>query len=98
MLETKDEILKVLDTEIQDSDCKCFTGRISRLVNCLNGFSPLVKITIPDNMGISNIIVMLRKNYKGESETELKEIIKKELLERGYEEGKIEEYLEYVEI
>ena len=36
------EIYQVLNTEIKDSECKCFTGRISRLVNCLNGFYRLV--------------------------------------------------------
>ena len=35
---SKDEILKILNLEMQDSQCKCFTGRISRLVNVLNGF------------------------------------------------------------
>ena len=98
LLEHKKEILKILEMEILDSECKCFTGRISRLINCLNGFNDLVQIKIPDNMGISNVIVMIRNNYKGSVVNELKEIITKELYERGYEKEKINEYLDYVEI
>jgi len=29
---------------MQESECKCFTGRISRLVNCLSGYSNKVVI------------------------------------------------------
>jgi Leucine-rich repeat (LRR) protein len=94
----KEEILKILETEILDSECKCFTGRISRLINCLNGFSPLVKVEIPENMGISNIIIMIKNKYEGDNLDELKSIVEKELLERGYEQEKINEYLEYIEI
>jgi Leucine-rich repeat (LRR) protein len=94
----KNEIYSILETEILDSECKCFTGRISRLINCLNGFTSLVEIKIPDNMEISNIIVMIKQNYKGNNENELKELIKTELTEREYPNDKIEEYIEYVEL
>ena len=83
---------------MQDAECKCFTGRISRLVNCLNGFSDLVKITIPDNMAISNIIVTIKNGYSGNNEEELKELARKELQERGYSEEVIEDYIEYIEL
>jgi Leucine-rich repeat (LRR) protein len=98
LVEHKKEILKILEMEILDSECKCFTGRISRLINCLNGFSDLVQINIPDNMAISNVIVMIKNNYKGNNLDELKDIITKELLDRGYSEDKINEYIDYVEI
>ena len=39
-----------------DSICKCFTGRMSRLINCLNGFDELVSIQIADNEQIAQII------------------------------------------
>jgi hypothetical protein len=96
--EHKDEIYSIIDTEIQDSECKCFTGRISRLINCLNGFTDKVQVTIPDNMAISNIIVMLKQNYSGDNEEELKEEVKKALLERGYDEQIINTYIEFVEL
>ena len=44
-----DEIFDVMNIEMNDSLCKCFTGRISRLVNCLNGFDDNIKINISDN-------------------------------------------------
>jgi Leucine-rich repeat (LRR) protein len=42
------EIFNVLNQEILDADCKCFTCRMNRIINCLNGFSPLVSINIKD--------------------------------------------------
>jgi len=95
-----DNIIEILEIEILDSECKCFTGRISRLINCLNGFTPLVKVEIPDNMAISNIIIMITRNYKGVkcSLQELKDITKHELLERGYNMDVIKEYIEYIDI
>jgi Leucine-rich repeat (LRR) protein len=96
--EHKEEIYKILADEIVDSEYKCFTGRISRLINCLNGFTPLVEVKIPENMELSNIIVMVKNNYNGNSVDELKELARKELLERGYEEELINEYVEYIEI
>jgi hypothetical protein len=94
----RDDILNILETEILDSECKCFTGRISRLINCLNGFTPLVKVEIPDNMAISNIIVMIKQSYTGGDVNELKAITKKELLDRGYDDIIINEYIGYIDI
>src|SRR3990167_9330043 len=42
----QDEVKKRLNEEMDDSECKCFTGRISRLVNCLSGYSDKVSIQI----------------------------------------------------
>lgn len=36
------EIKSILNVEMNDSLCKCFTGRLPRLVNCLNGFDERV--------------------------------------------------------
>ena len=77
----------VVAVEMEDSDCKCFTGRITRLVNCLNGFTDLVKINISDNQQIGNIIVIIKEklqldnNYSVEKH---KELVIKELTNRGY--------------
>jgi hypothetical protein len=96
--DNRDDILNILETEILDSECKCFTGRISRLINCLNGFTQLVKVEIPDNMAISNIIVMIKQSYTGNDVNELKTITKKELLDRGYNNTIINQYIEYIDI
>ena len=42
----RDEIKKILNAEMKDALCMCFTGRISRLVNCLTAIDPLVHIHI----------------------------------------------------
>jgi Leucine-rich repeat (LRR) protein len=89
------EILKVLDTELTDSECKCFTGRITRLVNCLNGFDTDVIINISDNEQLSNLMVLINNKYtvKEDKVKALTEAMK----ERGFSQEKIDEWVEYVE-
>merc|ERR1712023_224237 len=41
-----DDIKRILNQEMTDALCMCFTGRISRLLNCLTGIDPLVHIHI----------------------------------------------------
>jgi Leucine-rich repeat (LRR) protein len=43
------EIEKIMNTEMKDGLCMCFTERLSRLVNCLNGFYDDIQIKIHDN-------------------------------------------------
>ena len=44
--ESGDEIKRILNQEMTDALCMCFTGRISRLLNCLTAIDPLVHIHI----------------------------------------------------
>jgi hypothetical protein len=67
--------LRVLESEMSDAFCMCFTGRITRLVNCLNGFDPEVIIKISDNEQISYLVEI----SKGDK-TKFIEMMK----ERGY--------------
>jgi hypothetical protein len=91
------EIKQRLNEEMQDSECKCFTGRISRLVNCLSGYSDKVCIHISESEEISNIISVIM-NKRGLKTIEIiKEEVNFALKERGYDNEKIEEWLEYVE-
>jgi len=91
------EIKKRLNEEMQESECKCFTGRISRLVNCLSGYSDKVEIKISENEEISNIISIIM-NKRGLKTIEiLKEEVSIALNERGYINEKIVEWLEYIE-
>jgi hypothetical protein len=89
-----------MNIEMNDSLCKCFTGRISRLVNCLNGFDVNIKINISTNEQIGNIIILIKNklifenNYNVESH---KSLVKNNLLEKGYKLNIIEEWLEYCE-
>ena len=91
------EIKQRLNEEMQESECKCFTGRISRLVNCLSGYSDKVKIQISESEEIGNIIsVILEKRGIKTTET-LKEEVSVALKERGYIETTINVWLEYIE-
>ena len=71
-LDSRDEIKKTLNTEILDAECMCFTGRISRLVNCLTGYDELVVVEIDDKEQIGMIIEITR-NSLGDNYTDLHE-------------------------
>ena len=92
------EIQKRLNEEMQDSECKCFTGRISRLVNCLSGYSDKVKIQITENEEINNIISVIMNKRELKTIEMLKKEVNLALTERGYADEKIAEWLEYVDI
>jgi len=90
----RNELLKILNEEIKYTICKCFTGRMTRLVNILNGFYDDITIQIGSNEQISNIIIMLKDKYEG---NELVKQVRLEMEERDYDEKVIEEWLTYVE-
>ena len=92
-----DEIFDVMNIEMNDALCKCFTGRISRLVNCLSGYSNKVVIQISESEEISNIISIVMSKRGMKESDEIKEEVRMALKERGYEDTKIKEWLEYVE-
>ena len=91
------EIQKRMNEEMLDSECKCFTGRISRLVNCLCGYSDKVKIQISENEEINNIISVIMSKRELKTIEMLKKEVNLALTERGYADEKIAEWLEYVE-
>ena len=94
--EHKDEIKQVLNAEMIDSVCKCFTGRMSRLINCLNGFDPLVNIEIADNEQIAQVIEVVRVGLERENKYELelhKELVREQLIERTIDNAVIEEWV-----
>ena len=100
----KNEIWKVMDTEMQDAECKCFTGRMSRLVNCLNGFDDRIKIQISDNEQIGNIIAVERTrlaSFSDLTDSDLISLLKTNvtmaLKERAYSDTVIQEWIEYIE-
>ena len=91
------EIKKRMNEEMQDSECKCFTGRISRLVNCLSGYSDKVRMQISENEEINNIISVIMSKRELKTIEMLKKEVNLALTERGYADEKIAEWLEYVE-
>jgi Leucine-rich repeat (LRR) protein len=89
----KNDILGVLNQEISDGLCMCWTGRFTRLLNTLVGFYPDIQIQISDNEQITNIIITLNKKYQG---NDLKEAVKKELEERNFSKEIIKEWIGYI--
>ncbi len=92
-IRNKNEILKVLNQEITNGLCMCFTGRMRRLLNVLVGFYDDIELQISDSKQITNIIMNLKTKV---NEDKLKDAFKKELLERQYSEDIINEWLEYI--
>jgi hypothetical protein len=95
-----DEILAIMNTEMNDADCKCFTGKMSRLINCLNGYDSRVSITMADNDQIGNIIIIEKEkleingHYKVETH---KDNVRLAMEERGYTKETIDEWINYIE-
>jgi hypothetical protein len=82
-----------------ESRCVCFTGKISRLINCLNGYTPLVNINIPDSAQITNIIIMIKEELEYQNNYTIekhKELFIKELTEREFNQSLIEEWVKYI--
>ena len=89
----KADLCKILNQEISDGLCMCFTGRLTRLLNCLTGFYDDIELQISDSEQITNIIVALKKKYDGD---ELVDKVKAELVDRQYYVEVINEWLEYL--
>ncbi len=53
----KTELLKILEEQIADSECKCFMGRFNRTLSVLVGFFDDIKINISDKSRISAIVL-----------------------------------------
>lgn len=87
---------QALDQNMSEAVCKCFTGRIGRLINSLSGLSPLVNIKIGDNEQIGNIMSLSRKKLEDENIytiPALRLLVQKELEERGYDKDKIHDII-----
>jgi len=93
-----DEIKRILNNELQDSVCKCFTGRMSRLINCLNGFDDLVNIRINDSEQIANIIKIIKNELNNDYSIEKhKDLVRNRLIEMNYEQDIIDLWISFIE-
>lgn len=91
--ENKKDLIGIMEEEMSESADKCFQGRLSRLINVLNGYHQAVNIKISDNEQISNVITMLMSKMKNESFDEFSKELRRELEERSYDENVINEWI-----
>jgi hypothetical protein len=94
-IETWNEVIKVLETEIFASKGYCFTGRLSRLVSVLDGFHPGVRISIASSDQISNRVLIVINKCKDEGISKEDTIvkIKEELKSLELDDTQIEEWM-----
>jgi len=89
------EVLRRLEEELEDSSCMCFTGRISRTINSLNGFSDLVSVNISETSQINAVMGNIKNDFeKGKiKKEELLNTVKRRLEEYNTKNETIEFYL-----
>jgi hypothetical protein len=91
------ELLKILEEQIIDSECKCFTGRFNRTLSVLVGFFDDIKINISDKSRIGAIILNSKEKMNPYSIDKHKEMATKELISAGYTEEEIEPWIDAID-
>ncbi len=93
----KSELMKILEEQIADSECKCFTGRFNRTLSVLVGFLDDIKINISDKSRMSAIILNTKDKIIPYDPIEHKELAKKELIDAGYVEADFKDWIDAIE-
>ncbi len=93
----KSELLRILEEQIADSECKCFTGRFNRTLSVLVGYFDDIKINISDKSRISAIILNTRDRIIPYDPTKHKEMAKKDLIDAGYTEVEFKDWIDAIE-
>lgn len=94
--EHKRELLRILEEQIADSECKCFTGRFNRTLSVLVGFYSDIKIDISDNSRIGAIIVAAKNQTTPYDQHQHKSLAMILLLQAGYDADVIKPWLEAI--
>lgn len=82
----------IFNEEMLSAECKCFTGRINRYINVFNGIIKECTFEIADTSILPALFSHLRTKYSNN-----KQEIKRELLERNYEEEFINLWINYLD-
>jgi hypothetical protein len=92
------EVIKIMDYEIISSKDKCFTGKLSRLVSCIDGFHPGVRITISTADQISNRVlsVINKSREDGLEKEKIITLVLKELRNLDLDNTQINEWMDTV--
>ncbi|CAH6420546.1 Hypothetical protein MVR_LOCUS159 [uncultured virus] len=94
--EFKVELLRILEEQVTDSECKCFTGRFNRTLSVLVGFYPDIVISISDSSRIGAIIIAARDMIRPYDAVQHRALAHQQLLEAGYTELDIQPWLEAI--
>ena len=98
--ENADECKRVLNENMHDAHGTCFTGKFTRLLDCLNGFDPLVQINISDSEQIGQIISRIRQKLINEAQYNVEkhvELSRLKLIEYNYTQDVINEWISHIE-
>ncbi len=94
------DILKILDNDMIEARYKCFTGRVSRLVNCLSGFDENIMIGISETEQIANVIIMFKNKLEQKNQYDvdtMKKLVTKELISRNINQELINIWIDQIE-
>jgi Leucine-rich repeat (LRR) protein len=91
------ELMRILEEQIAESECKCFTGRFNRTLSVLVGYYDDIKINISDNSRIGAIILNCREKIIPYNLEKHKEMAITELIGAGYEEDEIKTWIEAID-
>ena len=94
--EHKDELVGILDEQIQDAECLCFTGRFNRTLSVLVGFCEDIVISISDNSRISAIVIAARTMPEACDPAQHRVIAQDKLLEAGYNLDQVQPWLDAI--
>ncbi len=93
----KTELMRILEEQIAESECKCFTGRFNRTLSVLVGFYDDIKINISDKSRISAIILNSKDKIIPYDAVIHKQSATKELMEAGYQEAEIKDWIDAID-
>lgn len=91
----KNELMKILETEILESSEICFIGKITRMVNTLSGYFDDITFDIDENDQIYNILQILKNKCKNKNELIVE--FKKEMKLRNFDDLKIKQWIDNFE-
>ncbi len=93
----KSELMKILEEQIADSECKCFTGRFNRTLSVLVGFFDDIQINISNKSRISAIILNSKDKIFPYNPIEHKDLATKELIDAGYVEADFKDWIDAID-
>ncbi len=93
----KSELLKILEEQIADAECMCFTGRFNRTLSVLVGFFDDIQINISDKSRISAIILNSKNKIFPYDASKHKDLARKELIKAGYQEADFNVWIDAID-